>query len=101
VVDYFNDNYDGLGESVVYVNPAYKIGAFYKLSTRFAELNKLKMIIAAYKEEGKFSDEQMKEFAEGETAPEDYPKIKSGFYGKKPVNSQEVDDEFKEVEESI
>ena len=59
VVTYFNENHDGLGDNVVYVNPAYKIGEFYKLSTRYALLNKLKMILAMFKEDGKFSDEKM------------------------------------------
>ena len=81
VIDYFNDNYEGLGDNVVYVNPAYKIGAFYKLSTRYAELNKLKMILAMYKKECKFSDDEMLEFAEGENAPDNYPKVKQGLCG--------------------
>jgi hypothetical protein len=76
VVEYFNENYDGMGDNIVYVNPAYKIGAFYKLSTRYAELNKMKMILAIFKKNGKFSDDQMQEFAEMDEGPEDYPKIK-------------------------
>jgi hypothetical protein len=41
VVEFFNEHYDGLGDNVVYVNPAYNIGPFYTLSTRFTELTKL------------------------------------------------------------
>jgi hypothetical protein len=60
------------------------------------------MILAHYQNGGKFSDEQMQEFAEmGDSAPEDYPKIKKGLFGKKTVNSQEVEEEFKLVKEKI
>jgi hypothetical protein len=48
LVEYFNDYYVGLGSEIVYVNPAYKIGDFYKVSTRYAEVSKLKVILEAY-----------------------------------------------------
>jgi hypothetical protein len=102
VVEFFNENYDGLGDNIVYVNPAYKIGTFYKLSTRYAELKKMQMILSIFKKDGKFSDDQMQAFAElGDSGPEDYPKIKKGLCGKKGVNEQEVDDELKDVEAQI
>lgn len=57
MIRFMNENFDGLGEKIVYVNPAYDIGDFYKQSTRYAELTKLKMILEAYKEDNKLSDE--------------------------------------------
>ena len=48
LVEYFNENYNGLGDNIVYVNPAYKIGDFYKCSNRYTELTKLKTILEAY-----------------------------------------------------
>lgn len=101
VVQYFNEQYEDLGDKIVYVNPAYKIGTFYKLSTRYAELTKMKMILAMYKEGGEFTDEQMKEFAESETAPEDYPRVKKGLFSSKPADSEATNDELKEVEGQI
>lgn len=102
VVEYFNDNYDGMGDKIVYVNPAYKIGEFYKLSTRYTELNKQKMMLALFKQSGEYSDDQMQEFVDlGDSAPEDYPKIKKGLCGKKPLITSEVDDEIKDVEAQI
>ena len=38
VIDFFNDAYDGLGNEIEYVNPAYKIGDFYKVTARYTEL---------------------------------------------------------------
>ena len=102
---FLNDNFEGLGEKVVYVNPAYKIGEFYKVSTRYTELTKLNTILNAYKEKHELSDEQMQEYADmGETAPEDYPRINTSCGGKcgaRPVTMTEVKEELTEVEEKI
>ena len=57
--NFFNENFEGLGEKIVYVNPAYKIGEFYKVSERYTELTKLNTILEAFKEKHKLSDEQM------------------------------------------
>ena len=54
---FFNKNFDGIGDRIVYVNPAYKIGEFYEVSTRYTELTKLNTILEAYKEEHQLSDE--------------------------------------------
>jgi hypothetical protein len=44
----------------------------------------------------------MKEYAEmGETAPEDYPKIKDGICGMKPAVLEDTITELAEVEERI
>lgn len=61
ITNFMNENFDGLGANIVYVNPAYNIGDFYKQSTRFNALTKLKMILDSYKEDNKLSDDQMTE----------------------------------------
>ena len=53
----FDENYNGIGEQIVYVNPAYYIGDFYKVSTRYTELTKLKIILEAYKKNKELTDE--------------------------------------------
>jgi hypothetical protein len=44
----------------------------------------------------------MKETSQmGETAPKDFPWVKTGFYGSKPADIEEVLTELAEVEEKI
>jgi hypothetical protein len=40
VREFFNQEYDGLGDKIEYVNPAYNIGSYYELSEKFRLLSK-------------------------------------------------------------
>lgn len=105
LTNFFNEKFDGLGDKIVYVNPAYRIGKFYKVSARYTELMKLKTILEAFKEKHDLSDDQMQEYADmGETAPEDYPRIMTSCGGKCgawPVTMVEVAEELTQVEAEI
>jgi hypothetical protein len=61
------------------------------------------MILEAYKEKFKLSDDQMREYAAmGETCPEDYPKVKKGRCGgNQPLNYDDVVTELDDVKVKI
>lgn len=93
---YFKDRFD---LDIVYANACYNIDDFYKVSERFNEVSKKKGIIQFFCKEHDITEEAYK--AEQGNDPEDYPRWKSGVCSTAVLNLDEVEAEFKEVEELI
>ena len=43
--NFFNEEYEGLGDKIEYVNPAYDIGSYYELSEKMRILSKELQIV--------------------------------------------------------
>ena len=89
------------GIEVEYINIAYTIANFYKLSEKFNNLTKLRSIVKHYCAKEKMNEKKYREISKSDEIPQDFPKIPSmlPLACKKVIDLDEVEAEMKEVNE--
>jgi hypothetical protein len=103
VKEVFCAKYDMEEDDIVYVNPCFDIGDFYKLSEKYNNLMKEKGIVDAYKEEHKLDEEGYKAHSTGDEFYADgFPKKGAGLCSSgEAISEEELKKNIEEVEGEI
>ena len=87
----FSEKYN-IDDSVVYVNPAYRIGDIYDLLKKKDELGKCLMLVDNYKKMNKMNDTKFKEYQEDpDNCPDDFPKRKTGLFSSEVIVTEKIE----------
>lgn len=90
----FANKYGLKDSDIVYINPCYDIGDFYKLTAKLDQLHKEKAGVEAFlKDHGLTADK-----INADELPDKYPHRKTGICGSDPLLISQLENEIKEVE---
>lgn len=98
---YFNEEFDGLGDKIEYINPAYYIGSYYELSEQLRVLSKELQIVDDYIERNNYTVAKYADMMEMSQHDEDFPKKSNGYCGTKPIDYQETNDAIAETKQRM
>jgi hypothetical protein len=84
---FFNEEYDGLGEKIEYINPAYNIGSYYELSEKLRLLSKEMQMVDEYIAKNNYTMAKYVEMMDNYEHDVNFPKKSSGGLcgGTKPI----------------
>jgi hypothetical protein len=83
---YFNEEYNGMGDKIEYVNPAYDIGSYYELSEKMRMLSKEMQMVEQYMTTNNLNPSKYSDMMATAQHDNDFPKKKSGFCGSAPID---------------
>ena len=87
---------------IQYINFAFDIADFYKLTERFNELTKHQMLVKAYCKQNDYDEDKYTNLCQNPDAcPDDFPKAKDGLFGTKVINIKIVDAELEATQAKI
>ena len=103
VREFFNQEYDMLGDKIEYVNPAYNIGSYYELSEKIRLLSKEMQMVDEYIAKNGYTLAKYVDMMENYKHDETFPKKSGGGIcgGTKPIDYQETKDAIAEIKKEM
>lgn len=97
----FEEKYNIGKKDIIYINPCYDIGDFYKLSEKFNNLYREKSALEAFMADKKYDEQKMLSIKNSGEFPEDYPTRKTGLCSSEPLIMADLEAEIKQTESEI